>query len=98
MEEKVNKGTSEKGEVRNEKEGRVKGRKGRRRVRGRKKRIHDGKERKITPQFQPGYFKMQCLTMLRATESYTRCLWENLAGHIMCFLGMYTSQPSRNSC
>lgn len=42
MEEKVNKGT--KGGVGNEEEGKGKGRKGRRRVRGRKKRIHDGKE------------------------------------------------------
>lgn len=42
MEEKVNKST--KGWVGNEEEGKGKGRKGRRMVRGRKKRIHDGKE------------------------------------------------------
>ena len=42
MEETVNKVT--KGGIGNEKVGRGKGRKGRRRVRGRKNRIHDGKE------------------------------------------------------
>ena len=65
MEEKVNKGTSEKGEVRNEKEGREKGRKGRRRARGRKKRIHDGKEEekkgKLLPNFSQGILKCNVL-------------------------------------
>lgn len=65
MEEKVNKGTSEKGEVRNEKEGREKGRKGRRRLRGRKKRIHDGKEEekkgKLLHNFSQGILKCNVL-------------------------------------
>ena len=53
MEEKVNKGTSENGEVRNEKEGREKGRKGRRRARGERKEYMMEKKRKRKENYSP---------------------------------------------
>ena len=61
MEEKVNKGTSEKGDVRNEKEGREKGRKGRRRARGERKEYMMEKKGKLLPNFSQGILKCNVL-------------------------------------
>lgn len=94
MEEQIKKGEKEewgkrKREGRKRKEGKKEGKKEKEKNIWWKGR---GEERKITTQCQSGYFKMKCPTMLRAVESDTRCLGQNLAAHTVYFIRINSSR------